>query len=532
MTDRSHSRVALDLDALETGIAGGDGFAASGHAPQTSRSGGGASEDARLTELARIVGQNDRFRELLRTPADGGQQRQYAQDPGSQWETQGGAPQDAAFQEGAAHMHAYVSGHGHSGLGHSGHDHSGAGHSGAGDDGRQAGAGQTWDPNAQASGSWEQAEGSQYGGAQEWSGHAAPPATHELHAGSAGWDGAQQSAQYGAGRRDFAPALDPLEALEGARLRSRRPSRGPLYAAVAVVALCVTASAGYFGLRGGSGDGGEAPMIRADASAVKIKPPVENTADPATTREIYEQIAKTPGETRVVANNEQPVDVEQTLRQQRAAAVAAGRLPSEAGEENVTFGAPGVAPLPTHAANRDPRSGLGEPRRVRTVAIGPDGKVRETRQAASTPPAAREVARVMPAATPAAKPAPKPAQQVAKQEHRVPSTMVDETPTGSVGTAQAAPAPRVSPAATASVARGGFAVQLGAPGSEKEAKTLAASLKRKYAPLSGHGTAVVKAQSNGRTIYRLRVPGLSREAATNLCQQLKAAGGNCFVAQG
>ncbi len=516
MTDRSSSRVALDLDALEAGIAG---------AGEPSRA-GGASEDARLAELARIVGQNDRFRDLLRPPG-GGERVNHAQPA---W--QDPAP---AYGEDPAHLRTWVNAPaagydaGHAASHQAGHD---AGHQAGYADQQCSQYGQApqsgafpqpaWDDAGQTSqDAWDSAPAG-----QAWDGSVAAPAVAR---------GAEPGqGHYGEGRHAFAPTLDPLEAIEGARLRRRRPSRAPLYAAVAVVALCVTASAGYFGLRGGgAGGGGEAPLIRADASAVKVKPPADNAAAPAPTKEIYEQIARAPGETKVVASNEQPVDVEQTLRQQRAAAVASGKLPSEVSDDSGTFGAPGVAPLPTHAANRDPRSGLGEPRRVRTVSIGPDGKVRDAgqQQAAASQPV-REAAQAAP--TPVAKPAPpvRPVQQAAvKQEHRVQPTMVDNTPTGSVGAAATA-APKPKAVAAAPAGKGGFSVQLGAPGSEHEAKVMAASLKRKYGVLASHGTAVVKAQSNGRTVYRLRVPGLSRESATSLCQQLKSVGGNCFVAQG
>jgi len=506
MTDRSSSRVALDLDALEAGIA------STGEPPRV----GGASEDARLAELARIVGQNDRFRDLLRAPGGG---ERVAQ---SQAAWQEPAPMQA---EDPAHLRAWVNSPASGDA--TGHDAGAADQQwGAYDQRQQPGRhqqGAAWQEGA----AWDDAGQVQHGHAsahagQNWDGGA----------DAAAWPAQPEHDRYGAGRHEFAPALDPLEAIEGSRLRRRRPSRSPLYAAVGVVALCVAASAGYFGLRGGgSGGGGEAPLIHADASAVKVKPPADNVA-PAPTKEIYEQIARAPGETKVVASNEQPVDVEQTLRQQRAAAVAAGKLPSEVADNAGTFGAPGVAPLPTHAANRDPRSGLGEPRRVRTVSIGPDGKVRDAgQQPATAPQSVREAAQ---APTPAARPTPpaRPTQQAAvKQEHRVQPTMVDNTPTGSVGAAASAPKP-VAAAAAAPAGKGGFAVQLGAPGSEQEAKAMAASLKRKYGVLASHGTAVVKAQSNGRTVYRLRVPGLSRESATSLCQQLKSVGGSCFVAQG
>lgn len=517
MIDRPKSRDALVMDALEAELGPGVDTAASGDPRQGARPGSGASEDARLAELARIVGQNDRFRDLLRVPADSGRQSASYDDAPRQWEGQ------PANNEGAAHLNAYVSAHRDDGAAYQGHTQGqtqGYAPGYAAADGRDAAV------------QWDAAQPG-YQAQQSYPGAYAAPAQD--------WAGNGQAGGYYADNAGHVGSPDPLQAIEGSRLRRRAPSRRPLYSAVAVIALCVSASAGYFALRGpGSDTGGEAAIVKADSSPVKVKPPAENAAEPAATKEIYEQLAKPTGNTKVVANNEQPVDVEQTLRQQRAAAVAAGKLPSEVNEDAGTFGAPGLQPLPTHASNRDPRSGLGEPRKVRTVSIGPDGKVRDNgQQVASAPVTAPVKAPALAAApragaaTPATTTAPAQAPKVAKQEHRVPSTAVDTTTTGSVGSAATAPAPKPKPTVAAvPVSRGGFSVQLGAPGSDQEAKTLAASLKRKYPALAGHNTAVVKAQTNGKTIYRLRVPGLSRDSANNLCQQLKSVGGSCFVAQG
>jgi cell division septation protein DedD len=75
-------------------------------------------------------------------------------------------------------------------------------------------------------------------------------------------------------------------------------------------------------------------------------------------------------------------------------------------------------------------------------------------------------------------------------------------------------------------------VQLGAPGSEHEAREVFANLKRRYpAQLGPLQPTIVKAQSGGRTVYRVRVGEMSRDEATKLCQRLKSAGGSCFVAR-
>lgn len=76
-------------------------------------------------------------------------------------------------------------------------------------------------------------------------------------------------------------------------------------------------------------------------------------------------------------------------------------------------------------------------------------------------------------------------------------------------------------------------VQLGAPGSESEARASFAALQRRFGDqLSGESPTIRRAElGNGRTVYRLRVGPYSREDAAEKCQALQAAGGQCFVAR-
>lgn len=120
--------------------------------------------------------------------------------------------------------------------------------------------------------------------------------------------------------------------------------------------------------------------------------------------------------------------------------------------------------------------------------------------APSTPPAASQ-----PAPAPAAA-----AQQDEAQE--------DE------GTAPAAPA-----AAPAHGATGRYGVQLAALDSEAAAQKSWERLQRQYASLFGdRQPAIVRAERNGTTFYRLRVKGFATTAeASAFCQQVKAHGLAC-----
>jgi hypothetical protein len=66
----------------------------------------------------------------------------------------------------------------------------------------------------------------------------------------------------------------------------------------------------------------------------------------------------------------------------------------------------------------------------------------------------------------------------------------------------------------------------------EEARDAVGRLSRKFAAeLGGLKPAVVKAEVGSRTVYRVRVKGLSSDDANTLCARLKAGGGSCFVAR-
>ena len=59
-----------------------------------------------------------------------------------------------------------------------------------------------------------------------------------------------------------------------------------------------------------------------------------------------------------------------------------------------------------------------------------------------------------------------------------------------------------------------------------------AKLERKFAAeLGSYHLKYHEASVADKSVYRVRVVGLSHEAAVTLCQQLQAKGGNCFVAK-
>jgi SPOR domain len=324
--------------------------------------------------------------------------------------------------------------------------------------------------------------------------------------------------------------------------------------ALAVVGISFAVS---FKPGGPKAPAGEPPTIKADSSPIKVAPVNPGgTVIPDQNKQIYEKNNDSkPTDTKVVNREEQPVDVQaaaRAVRQVLPGAVGAGSTstPSSAPAGTSLPGATGAVPNaaaapPVSAALTDasPAAPLGEPRKVRTVSIRPDGSVVGSGAAASAPTAAAAAARpagppvlTLPT-TPAVAP-PRVAAAVPKPEAKPEAKPVQDRV--AAATPAAAP-PRAAPVAAAPrpatpetpVAAGSFSVQLGAPGSEAEARSSFASLQRRFpSQLSDQSPLIRRAElGDGRTVYRLRVGPMSREDAAELCQGLQGAGGQCFVAR-
>ena len=78
---------------------------------------------------------------------------------------------------------------------------------------------------------------------------------------------------------------------------------------------------------------------------------------------------------------------------------------------------------------------------------------------------------------------------------------------------------------------GGYAVQFGATASEADARAMLKSVVEKYrAQLGGRKPTFKMATVSDKTVYRVRVAGMSKESANAICSKVKASGGACFVA--
>lgn len=353
-----------------------------------------------------------------------------------------------------------------------------------------------------------------------------------------------EAPQYEQAAEDEMPELEP------------RRSRKGLWAAAALIAVGITGAGAAMLLRGPSAPSdGLPPTIAADQGPTKVEPVNPGGADiPNQNKQIYDRAGEAPaGQTKVVSREEQPIDVQQAARSMPARVVLPGPGSAAASAEANPLAQAPAAPEPSIAPPEPaltpvpPVPGLGEPRRVRTVSIRPDGSPAAAPVAVPSAdvPFATGSAPARPngnvAASPAqpistALPQPRPATQPKVQE-RVAMPPAATTPAAPTRLASAAPEP-AAPApvpATAAVRSGSgdFAVQLAAPGSEAEARATFAALQRKYPSLLGGQAPIVRKTelAGGKTVYRLRVGPYSREGAAGMCSQLQAAGGQCFIAK-
>lgn len=296
-----------------------------------------------------------------------------------------------------------------------------------------------------------------------------------------------------------------------------RRSRRPALLIGGAVAICVIVIGAVLAMRGESTSGRDAPTIKAASGPVKIQPEQTNTgSQPAQSASILdrndsERIAAS----RVVNREEQPIDV-------REAARAARVEPSRTEQ---------VSPAP--AGNGPAGAGFfPEPRKVKTVSVRPDGSIANEPAAPVARPPSMAVAPAIPVRTPAAAPAVAPAAPKVTARATSPVPTIGDNAPRSLAPRNLAPVVASTTPAAARGGTGSFDVQLAAPGTAAEANAAIARLKQRHAAeLSGTQPTTVLANVNGRDIYRVRVTGMSQDAANALCARLKAGGGSCFVAR-
>ena len=350
------------------------------------------------------------------------------------------------------------------------------------------------------------------------------------------------------------PAYDPYPAPYPAEAQTASPRARPRSSrwllTVSGLAIAGVAMIGaVFALKGGMpGLPKTPPYIAAAVGPTKVQPPTDATVSAASDAGANLLKDNTqPGKVNVVSNEEQPVDLNaQTAPAAKVQGAAGGPLVRGTVDTPVVLATPAPAPA---------ASSFPEPKPVRTISLRPDGTPIPDSAADPQPPA---IEAPKPQAKPAAKipsdaagaqastpkldlptKLPKSSARVvvAKTDTTVPGGAADaagEAAAKPSKTAAVAPtAPAAAAAEPVAAASGGWAVQLAAPRSEEEAKSVVSKLGAKYASaLGGAALGVHKGtSSNGDTVYRVRVSGLSKADAASLCARVKGDGGQCFVAK-
>ncbi len=323
------------------------------------------------------------------------------------------------------------------------------------------------------------------------------------------------------GNPQYAAETDPQWVEEPARVDAPWASQAPEFApepqafapqaertggrrkVVYAMAAVLFGGVGLFvgGLALKKGGGGEAPLILADNAPAKIKPTAQEGAATGAGQALFDRKDDN-APAKAVSKAEQPADLVVAAKQ--AAASVATPTPPEPTSD---------APAKPAAQNGD---GLMAPRKVKTVSIRADGSLLNAPDGAKPKSALPTMAAGMPGLTPVA-PAARPAPP------RAPST---------TEAALQAPKPKAKPEAAAvePAATGDWAVQLAGEPTEAEARAAASKFAEKYgSALQGHRPTFVSAEKDGKTIYRVRVGRLSKDAANSMCGAIKGKGGNCFI---
>lgn len=339
----------------------------------------------------------------------------------------------------------------------------------------------------------------------------------------------------------------------------RRSLKPWLLAGVAVVGLVVVGASGLFAYRaifGVTSNSTPPVTIRPEAGPTKVVPgPATKSADTGGNKQIYDRIGgePPPGGERIVSREEKPIE------QNAAPAATPSRMPA-----GTVAAAPpsAIAPAPVQANPPPPPSAFStEPRRVRTVTVRADGTVvNEPSRPAPAAPAPRANTAAAPAGGSTSASAPlalnnapggvalppaRPATSAAPQPSENPWASVSNSGqlSAPTPTTQAALAPQPTPGAVPQnpppiVAvntpppAGSYVVQVAAQKTEAEAQATWQQLQQRYASILGGQQASIRRVDLGErgVFYRAQVgPFGSRSQASEVCQSLKAAGGECVI---
>ena len=300
--------------------------------------------------------------------------------------------------------------------------------------------------------------------------------------------------------------------------RPRSSARRPVAVLAAVLLLTAGGLGASFMAKSGSVPGAAsvatgrgAPTIMAASGPTKVK--VDDGSATAPEDQDAELLNKsanlTSGPVKIVSSQEQPADLTQLPRSDLA---------------------DGARPLPPPSPSPFP-----EPKRVKTFVVHPDGSM----LSGDAAPVSSSVAAPAPSTggdVPAALPATPKTAARGGTTPRVASAAASPAAEPTIASLSGDPAP-TDPAAVATTAKppraaaaGSYGVQLASSPVEADANAAFAKLKKKYpAQLGGLTATVHKAETGDKPVYRVRVGGMTQDEAKALCTQLQTAGGACLV---
>ncbi len=265
------------------------------------------------------------------------------------------------------------------------------------------------------------------------------------------------------------------------------PRSRKLWAAVAIVALAVIGTAGAYTYRlmvgGEEQQQSPPPVIHADTSPKKIASATQQNSND---KQIQERFGASGAGERLVSREEQPL----AIKDPNARTLVPDTPPALSAP--VTTAPSNARPFPT------PGGAASEPKKIRTVTIRPEGDSGSTAASRAGAPAA---------AVPAVP---------------VPESAAPQAP-AHTQTAVVMPQPR--PTAH------NYVVQISAQRSQADAEASFRIMQAKYPSVLGGRQPIIRRKESSKGVYYGTQVGpfASRGDAIQLCEELKAAGGNCFV---
>lgn len=309
-------------------------------------------------------------------------------------------------------------------------------------------------------------------------------------------------------------------------------------AAACILVLGVTGVVGYRAVFGTS----SAPKtIKAEGTPAKVAPVANTQSEPGKNNDRVGFDAP-PGQERVVSRQEEPVG--------RSSAPSSSPF-APAPQQQVQ------TPQPARQQAQAPVA-EGEPKRVRTVSVRADGSVvgdqraNSQRQVSNSPMNINSYAERETGSAPAQQAMPSPQTRAPAQQSTAPAPS-SGNPWADIPSAQQRSAPpaqqqqaAVQPSSPPPVQRapaptiavnspmpaGSYVVQVASQKTEQEAQTAWQQVQQRYASVLGGQQAQIRRANLGErgTFYRAQLgPFNDRARASEICENLKAAGGECII---